>query len=194
MGLPGCLRPLVARTRCVSPCPPLLQGPAAHRGRVGGRGRAGSRGGQHLCTAPDPINLLRGVWVGGTGQPGVPMPVGSPGSCVAAAVTGFTLRAPPAAAGPRRGVVGAPGPPLCAQGMRGRRWRWSVPRTPMVPGPGGRGLEAGSTPGASPHPSATCWGHRAQDRAQEKGAAGYPSEPRGFTCTRRHPQPGQGLP
>lgn len=91
MGLPGCLRPLVARTRCVSPCPPLLQGLAARRGRVGGCGGAGSRGGQHLCTAPDPINLLRGVWVGGTGQPGVPVPVGSPGSCVAAAVTGFTL-------------------------------------------------------------------------------------------------------
>ncbi|XP_068513605.1 uncharacterized protein [Anas acuta] len=32
VGLPGCLRPLVARTRCVSPRPPLLQGPAAHRG------------------------------------------------------------------------------------------------------------------------------------------------------------------
>lgn len=204
MDLSVCLRPLVARTRCV-PGSPLGQGPAARRGRVGGhRGRGvpgwaaqpRTPGFALHCSGPynPPAMGDRGSVCGWHRAAGCSRVRGVPGELCGCSSDRFPPPSPPAAAGPRRGVAGAPGPPLCAQGTRGRRWRWPVPRTPAVPGPGGRGSVAGITPGASPHPSAACRGHRAQDGAREEGAAGCPSEPRGFTCTRRHPQPGQGLP
>lgn len=95
----------------MSPGPPWARDRLHAEVGWGDVGGAGSWGGQHspaplalLCTAPDPITPLRwaigAACVGGTGQPGVPVSVGSPGSCVAAAVTGFPLRAPQLLLGP----------------------------------------------------------------------------------------------